>query len=490
VRRYALARDLGRPVTGPAARPKLIDPFLDKIEEWVERTEVKFRADVAHERLTVMGFGGNERTTRRAVAEAKARYRAGHRRTYRPWITEPGLWLQWDWGKGPQVPGPDGQPRDTLLFCAWLAWSRFRVVIPVWDRTLPTLIACLDAMLRRIGGVPAYALTDNEKTVTVEHVAGVPVRHPEIVAVGRHYGMTVHTCVPYDPESKGGSEATVRVAKADLVPCEANLLEAYGSFGEFAAACERFCVVVNGRVHRETCAVPAVRLEAERARLHPLPQVPHTAALGQTRMVGTDQTIRFGNVRYSTPPGLVGSEVWVRADGDELVVIADLAALALRPDWAGDDRPGLAEVARHRLSVPGNPQISLAHYPDHPQHSDGTPRPPRVKAVTEAEEAFLAIGGGARAWLIEAGAAGATRVRAKMAEAVELAALAGTAAVDAALGTAALAGRFGDGDLLSITGYQAAAPAHGEVTVPDEAYSAQPGTAAWAGFGTGPGTPA
>ena len=43
-----------------------------------------------------------------------------------------------------------------------------------------------------------------------------------------------------------------------------------------------------------------------------------------------------------------------------------------------------------------------------------------------------------------------------MAGAVELAALAGTAAVDAALGTAALAGRFGDGDLLSITGFQAA----------------------------------
>ena len=62
--------------------------------------------------------------------------------------------MQWDWGYGPRVPGPDGQPRGTLLFCAWLAWSRFRVVIPVWDRTLPTLIACLDPALRRIGGVP------------------------------------------------------------------------------------------------------------------------------------------------------------------------------------------------------------------------------------------------------------------------------------------------------------------------------------------------
>ncbi len=152
VRRYALARDLGRPVTAPVPRPKLIDPFLDKIEEWVDRSEGKVRADIVHERLAVMGFGGNERTTRRAVAAAKARWRAGHRRTYRPWITEPGLWLQWDWGKGPVVPGPGGEPRGTLLFCAWLAWSRFRVVLPTWDRTLPTLIACLDAMLRRIGG--------------------------------------------------------------------------------------------------------------------------------------------------------------------------------------------------------------------------------------------------------------------------------------------------------------------------------------------------
>jgi transposase len=488
VRRYARARDLGRPVTEPVPRPKLIDPFLGKVEEWVERSEGKVRADVVHERLAAMGFSGNERTTRRAVAAAKASWRAGHRRTYRPWITEPGLWLQWDWGCGPPVPGPDGSPRATLLFCAWLAWSRFRVVLPVWDRTLPTLIACLDATLRRIGGVPAYALTDNEKTVTVEHVAGVPVRHPEIVAVGRHYGMTVHTCVPYDPETKGGSEATVRVAKADLVPTEANLLEAYGSFAGLAQACEQFCAVVNGRVHRETCAVPAQRLEIERSRLHRLPDAPHTAALGTTRMVNTDQTVRFGSVRYSTPPGLVGAEVWVRAGGDELVVVADLAALPLRPAWAGDGPLGLAEIARHALSVPGNPQIDLAHYPGHPQQPDGSPRPPQVKPATDAEAAFLAIGDGARAWLTEAAAAGASRVRAKMAEAVELAALAGTAAVDAALGTAALAGRFGDGDLLSITGYQAAGHPDGAV-IADEAYSVQPGTSAWAGFGTtAPGT--
>lgn len=94
---------------------------------------------------------------------------------------------------------------------------------PVWDQTMGTLVACLDATLRRIGGAPAYLLGDNAKTVTVEHAAGVAVRHPTVVAAGRHYGATVHSCEPLDPESKGGVEATVRIAKADLVPTETNL---------------------------------------------------------------------------------------------------------------------------------------------------------------------------------------------------------------------------------------------------------------------------
>jgi hypothetical protein len=52
-------------------RPR-VDAFAVKIEEWVARSRGKVRADVAHERLVAMGYLGSERTTRRAVAEAKA----------------------------------------------------------------------------------------------------------------------------------------------------------------------------------------------------------------------------------------------------------------------------------------------------------------------------------------------------------------------------------------------------------------------------------
>lgn len=33
------------------------------------------------------------------------------------------------------------------------------------------VVSCLDMTLRIVGGAPTYLLTDNEKTVTIEHVA-------------------------------------------------------------------------------------------------------------------------------------------------------------------------------------------------------------------------------------------------------------------------------------------------------------------------------
>ena len=86
--------------------------------------------------------------------------------------------------------------------------------------------------------MPTYWLTDNERTVSIDHVAGIAVRNPAMVAAARHYGVTVATCVPSDPESKGGVEATVRIAKADLVPTEANLRPEYSSWAELVVACD------------------------------------------------------------------------------------------------------------------------------------------------------------------------------------------------------------------------------------------------------------
>ena len=103
---------------------------------------------------------------------------------------------------------------------------------------------------------------------------------------------------------------------------------------------------------------------------------------------------------------------------------------------------------RHELSTPGHPRIADEHYPDYPPGNGPHERP--LRPGDDAERAFLALGDGAERWLREACAAGVARIRIKMADACELAALFGSALVDRALRMAALAGRFAERDVAAI----------------------------------------
>ena len=465
VKHYVDRRAGGGELDKAAARPQLIDAYLPKVEEWVERSKGKVRADRAHEKLLAMGYTGSERTTRRAVAKVKASYRAGQVRVHRPWVSEPGMWLQYDYGQGPVVQGA-----KTVLFVAWLAWSRFRVVIALRDKTMPSVFAALDQTFRRLGGVPTYVLTDNEKTVTVEHIAGIAVRNAALVGFAEHYSVVVHTCVPADPASKGGTEASVKISKADLVPKDTNLRQEYASFAELEAACETFCQKVNTRPHRLTKRPPVQMLAEERRRLHPVPAVPHTVAFGTTRVVPANTPmVTFESGQYSVPHTLLGATVWVRTQGvgvDEQVVIVHVS----------DEGP--VEVARHHRATPGTPKINDEHFPPQP---DG-PLNRRPRARNAAESQFLALGEGARLWLVEAAAAGTTKIRVKMAQALSLAKLFDPVEVDWALGHAAVHGRFAEADLSSILDHHARAPKAGEHRANEDSSLTQ-GTSAWAQLG-------
>ena len=364
-----------------------------------------------------------------------------------------------------------------LRLAGWLAWSRFRVVLALRDRTAPSVFAALDVTLPRLGGASTYVLTDNEKTVTVEHVAGMAVRNPQTVAFARHDGLSVLTCEPADPASKGGSESMVKLAKADLVPTDTNLLEVYGSFAELERVCEVFCEQVNARVHRVTRRAPVDMLAEERLRLHPLPAAPHTLAFGLTRTVGiTSPMVTFDHALYSVSHALLGQTVWVRVHGqgpDERVVIVHLSGA------------GPVEVARHLRARPGSPRLDDAHFP--PAPAGALARQPKAKNTAETE--FLALGDGARLWLTEAAANGSTKMRVKMDAAVALAKLGDPVAVDWALGHAAMHGRFAEADLGSIVAHHAAArQAAGPVCSAGEDRSLTQGTASWAVLGTSTST--
>ncbi|MDE2935272.1 MAG: hypothetical protein OXP37_00315 [Chloroflexota bacterium] len=147
-------------------------------------------------------------------------------------------------------------------------------------------------------------------------------------------------------------------------------------------------------------------LVGERESLHRLPGEAFTAAFGLTRKVSGTSLVTYGRAQYSVPHTLCGESVWVRTEGDELVVTA-----------AGGD--GLREVARHRCAAPGERVVDERHYPQAPPGPLG--RRPRPRSDRERE--FLQIGPCAERWLIAAAGAGTPRLGAKLDEIVTLARL-------------------------------------------------------------------
>jgi hypothetical protein len=303
--------------------------------------------------------------------------------------------------------------------------------------------------------------------VTVEYVCGIAVRNATIVEVSRHYGLTIATCEPAGPQSNGGSEATVRVAKADLVPTDHNLRDEYSDWQALERACARFMADVNTRQHRATRQPPVLLLAREHEHLHRLPRLPHTLCFGQTRKVDRQATVSVGDAIYSVPHELIGERVWVRAEGEHLVVVHI------------DQLQGPREVARHRLTTPGRPRINDEHYP--PRPAGALERKPRARNSQERE--FLQIGEGAERWLTRAAAEGTARIRRKMAEAIDLAKLHGTGPVNDALARCASYGRFADGDLASILAHQQTATVIALPTRAPEDRSLQRSTHSWEGFG-------
>ena len=84
------------------------------------------------------GYAGSARNFRRLVAEVKAAWRAGHHRGRRPAVWTPGDTLVIDWGAEGRL----------HVFCAVLAWSRFRFVRFAADEKAATTLGAAGRVLR------------------------------------------------------------------------------------------------------------------------------------------------------------------------------------------------------------------------------------------------------------------------------------------------------------------------------------------------------
>jgi len=435
VKRIIEAHEAGNPPAVRVRRARNYDAVAELVAEKVKATSGRISAKRLLPAAQAAGYEGSDRNFRRLVARVKSQWRQGHHRGRRPAVWTPGQTLVIDWGV------LDG----VHVFCAVLAWSRFRFVRFAADEKASTTLGLLAECFETLGGVPKVVLADRMACLKGGVVASVVVPAPDYVRFAAHYRFRPDFCQAADPESKGVVENLVGYAKADLmVPLELDRARVTGSVDLVAAntAAAEWCAEVNAAEHSEICAVPDQRLATEGGLLGELPSLrPEIGPRPITRKVDKLSCIRFGSGRYSVPNPLIGTTV---------TVLVDEHARSLRVI-----SPVTGEIhAEHGLVAPGETSIVDAHY--------GGPRPdtPRraARARTHIERDFLALGPVAEQFLVGAAAAGVTKLGTEIAAILTLAAAHGTEAVLAALERAVAFSRWRAADVRSILATNGSAP--------------------------------
>ena len=433
------ASSRGEPPAPRVERGRNYDSVAELVAGKVNDTAGRISAKRLLPAARAAGYEGSDRNFRRLVADAKRQWRIGQARAggRRPSVWTPGEVLAIDWGTEILA------GRRVRVFCAVLAWSRYRFVRFAADEQQTTTLGLLAECFEELGGVPRVVLADRMACLKGNVVANVVVPAPDYVRFASHYRFRPDFCHAADPESKGIVENLVGYAKDDLlVPLELDDDPWAGGYAGLNDRARAWGGEVNGRRHSEIHAVPADRLTTERGLLGELPSLRlEVGPAPITRKVDKLSCIRFGSARYSVPNRFIARVVTVLVDDrDRMLRVIE---------------PITGEVhAEHALVAPGETSIDDAHY-DRPRPA--TPQR-RARGRTEAEKQFLALGSVAEQFLVGAAAAGVTKLNTEIATVLDLGAAHGTDALVAALERAVAFGRWRADDVRSILATNGHAP--------------------------------
>ena len=260
------------------------DGVRDVVAERVAKTHGRISAKRLLPVARAAGYAGSARNFRRLVAEEKQSWRQSNHRGRRPAVWSPGDMLVIDWG----------EIGSLSVFCAVLAWSRWRFVFFADNQRADSTMAALTACFEALGGVPATVLSDRMGCLKAATVAGLVVPTADYVRFATHYGFRPDFCEGQDPASKGLVENLVGYVKSDLmIPAELTVRDLTAA----NAAGRSWCVEVNAVVHSEIAAVPAERLVTEGLLLGPLPSLRAQIAKLVIRKVDRLSCVRFGSAR-------------------------------------------------------------------------------------------------------------------------------------------------------------------------------------------------
>lgn len=185
-----------------------LDRFEGKIRETLE-IYPKLQGTRIHQMLKEQGYAGSLRHLRRRLRALRKPIK--ERFYMKPsYIAGECAQVDWTYVGTLKVGKAD---RKLSAFVMILAWSRRIFVRFTFDQKIETLLDCHVKAFVALGGVPRSILYDNMKTVVVERLGQSIRYHESLLEFCQHWLFEPSVCAPYQPQSKGRVERSIRYFK-------------------------------------------------------------------------------------------------------------------------------------------------------------------------------------------------------------------------------------------------------------------------------------
>lgn len=319
--------DIFAPTRTP--RPSKLDRHVDFIADLIARYP-GIRATRLHEELEKEGFDGGYTIVREYLKKVRPKTEP---RVFQIVETGPGEQGQVDWSP---YKLSDGTPM--YCFSAVLSFSRYQYARFCADMRQPTIFRQLIAAFDKFGGVPRELVFDSMPGIVDRWEFDQPILNIRAVDFAIHYDFEIHIAPRADGAYKGKVERPFRFIEESLLNAR--------TFHTLQQANETMLWWLDNRAncrdHRRTHRKPVEALADEVPLLRPLPARKYDARELAHHVVDSYGYTRFEGNFYRAPT-TIGSWVYIRADEDEVAIVAGPARVIARhprkPRGAGEYVP-------------------------------------------------------------------------------------------------------------------------------------------------------
>lgn len=228
----------------------------------------------------------------------------------------PGEQLQVDWKEDISITDKHGEIFKINILHATLKFSRFSHLDMSIQKRFDDVSRGLINSFIKFGGVPKELLFDNMSTVA--NINAKPKKPTDsIVRLSKDFGFKVRLCGTRKPETKGTVEAKNKVV---------DWVRAYE--GEFEGLEELVTIIetinqdMNININQETGMSPTALFYKEKEYLQPLPSkdIINDYLIPRRYKVSNEALIKYGSIKYSVDPKLIGEEVTVDLIDNKLYI--------------------------------------------------------------------------------------------------------------------------------------------------------------------------